>query len=239
MKTSPLAWDEKLIIKFWDYYSHFPEKYFTYQFGGNIVNTLAKEVKPGSKILDYGCGTGFLIDHFLGKAFDTYGADTSPASVQFVNEKYKNRTAFKGAFLIDDILRLDKRFDAIFIVEVIEHLTDEFLFPLISNVKRMINPGGKIIFTTPNNENLEDSEVYCPVCEHTFHRWQHMRSWSAESLSAVLKTNGLNVINCYGTDFSAAIPDAFLKKVKHRIRNFFFSQPAPHLVAVCSLQTGQ
>ena len=58
MKVTPLVWDEKLVIKFWDYYSQFPEKYFTYQFGGNIVTILSQNVKSGSAILDYGCGTG-------------------------------------------------------------------------------------------------------------------------------------------------------------------------------------
>lgn len=33
--------------------------------------------------------------------------------------------------------------------------------------------GGALIITTPNEENLEDNMVYCPVSNTIFHRWQH------------------------------------------------------------------
>lgn len=235
MKVTPLVWDEKLVIKFWDYYSQFPEKYFTYQFGGNIVTILSQNVKSGSAILDYGCGTGYLIKHFIDEGFETYGADTSPVSVESVNNRYKDSSNYKGAFLIDELLKLNRKFDVIFVIEVIEHLTDEFLFPLIENVKKLVNPGGQIIFTTPKDENLDNSSVYCPVCDHTFHRWQHVRSWSIDSLTSCLQKQNLKVTSCYGTDFSENKPKEFLKKIKHSARNYFFSTPNPHLVAICQL----
>jgi len=235
MKTTPIVWDEKLVIKFWDYYSQYPELYFTYQFGGNIVNILSQYVKPGAAILDYGCGTGFIIKHFINNGFETYGADTSSQSVDFVNKQYRDQPNFKGAYLLDDLFKLNKKFDVICVVEVIEHLTDEFLVPLVENVKKLGNPGSKIIFTTPNNERIEDSVVYCPVCEHTFHRWQHVRSWNVQSLTSFMKKNGLIVNNCFVTDFSNVPPEGMMKKLKHSVRTFFYSSPQPHLVAICSI----
>ena len=236
MKATPIAWDEKLVIKFWDYYSQYPELYFTYQFGGNIVNILSQKVKPGSAILDYGCGTGFLIKHFISKGFETYGADTSSQSVEFVNRQYQGEKNFKGAYLLESLFKLNRKFDVIFVIEVIEHLDDKFLIPLIENVKKLGNPGGKIIFTTPNNENLGDSIVYCPVCEHTFHRWQHVRSWNVNSLTSFMEKNGLKTDICFATDFSNIPPKGTLKKLKHSVRNFFYSRPQPHLAAVCSIK---
>ena len=236
MKAQPIVWDEKLVIKFWDYYSQYPELYFTYQFGGNIVNVLSQYVKPGAAILDYGCGTGFIIKHVINNGFETYGADTSSQSVDFVNKQYKGEPNFKGAYLMDDLFKLNKKFDVIFVVEVIEHLTDEFLGPLVENVKKLGSPGSKIIFTTPNNERIDDSVVYCPVCEHTFHRWQHVRSWNVQSLTSFMEKHGLNVENCFTTDFSSVPPDGMLKKLKHSVRNFFYSNSQPHLVSICSIK---
>ena len=187
MKATPMAWDEKLVVKFWDYYSQYPELYFTYQYGANIVNILSQYLKPTGSLLDYGCGTGFIIKHFVKKGFETYGADTSSKSVEFVNKQYIEEPNFKGAYLMDDLFKLNKRFDVIFVVEVIEHLTDEFLVPLVENVKKLGTAGSKIIFTTPNNERLDDSVVYCPVCGHTFHRWQHVRSWNRRSLASFME----------------------------------------------------
>jgi len=236
MKAQPIVWDEKLVIKFWDYYSQFPEMYFTHQFGGNIVNVLSEKVEPGSTILDYGCGTGFLIKHFIKNGFATYGTDTSSHSVDFVNKQYKGEANFKGAYLLDDIFKLNMKFDVIFVVEVIEHLTDEFLLPLVENVKKLGKSGTKIIFTTPNSENLDDSVVYCPVCDHTFHRWQHVRSWNVGSLTTFMEKHGLKTEACFATDFSSLPPEETMKKLKHAVRNFFYSSPKPHLAAVCSIK---
>jgi len=108
--------------------------------------------------------------------------------------------------------------------------------PLVENVKKLGNPGSKIIFTTPNNERLDDSVVYCPVCEHTFHRWQHVRSWNVQSLTSFMEKNGLKVDNCFATDFSSIPPEGMLKKLKHSARNFFYSTSQPHLVAICSIK---
>jgi len=235
MKVQTLTWDENLVIKFWDHYSKYPELYFTYQFGENIVNILAEKIKPGSIILDYGCGTGFIIKHFINKGFETYGADTSSQSVDFVNKQYKDAPNFKGAFLLNDLFTLNKTFDVILVIEVIEHLTDDFLESLVENVKKLGRSGSKIIFTTPNNENLNDSVVYCPVCDHTFHRWQHVRSWNAESLTTFIEQHGLKVESCFATDFSNIPPEEGLKKLKHSIRNYFYSASKPHLAAICSI----
>lgn len=236
MKVQPLVWDENLVIKFWDHYSKYPELYFTYQFGENIVNVLVQKIKAGSVILDYGCGTGFIIKHFLNKGFETYGADTSSKSVDFVNNQYKDAPNFKGAFLLDELFKLNKNFDVILVIEVIEHLTDDFLVPLVENVKKLGRAGTKIIFTTPNNENLDDSVVYCPVCDHTFHRWQHVRSWNVESLTTFMKSHGLKVESCFATDFSNIAPEEALKKLKHSVRNYFYSSSKPHLAAICSIE---
>src|SRR5688572_29425365 len=236
MNVQPIVWDERLVIKFWDYYSQFPEQYFTYQFGGNIVNVLSQYVKPGGASLDYGCGTGFIINHFINSGFETYGADTSSHSVDFVNKQYKGQPNFKGAYLMDDLFNLNKKFDVICVVEVIEHLTDEFLLPLVENIKKLGNPGSKIIFTTPNDEKIENSVVYCPVCDHTFHRWQHVRSWNAESLTSAMEKYGLKVDKCFTADFSSVSPKGMVKKLKHSLRNFFYSSGQPHLVAICSIK---
>jgi 2-polyprenyl-3-methyl-5-hydroxy-6-metoxy-1,4-benzoquinol methylase len=235
MNTKPLDWNDQLINKFWDFYSQFPEEYFTYKYGKNIVDQIATHFARGSNVLDYGCGTGFLIRHFIDKGFDTYGTDSSPKSIDFVNNQYKNSPKFKGAFLLDEIIELDTKFDIIPVIEVIEHLNDEHLTLLLNNIKKLLSPNGKVILTTPNEENLESSTVFCPNCEHTFHRWQHLRKWSKISLSEALFNNGFKVESCYTTDFSINRTNDPLKKVYRNIKRRFISSKKPHLVAVCKM----
>lgn len=233
MKAVPLSWNDQLVNKFWDFYSQFPEEYFTYRYGKNIVDQIAIHFTPGSTVLDYGCGTGFLIKHFLDKGFETYGADSSPKSVDFVNVQYKGLQNFKGAFLLSEIMDLNKKFDIIPVIEVIEHLNDDHLTLLLNNVKKLLAPNGKVILTTPNEENLEASTVYCPNCEHTFHRWQHLRSWSKASLSEAVTNNGFKISSCYTTDFSINVTSNPFKNAYRGLRSKLFPSAKPHLVAVC------
>jgi 2-polyprenyl-3-methyl-5-hydroxy-6-metoxy-1,4-benzoquinol methylase len=231
----PLIWDAVITGKFWDSISLQPEKYFTYQFGDKIAGELATHVPRAGDVLDYGCGTGFLIPHLAKQGFKVYGTDTSPESVSFVRQRFSNLTGFGGAELLDDQLQTAKKFDAVFVIEVIEHLDDLALRALHSNLRRLLSPGGVAIFTTPNEEKLEDSEVYCPVCDHTFHRWQHVRSWNVVSLRDSLATNGFAVRDVYGTNFSHRKPSGLRATLMGMLESLINPPAKPHLVAVCEL----
>lgn len=231
--NQPLEWTDDLTKNFWNYYSNFPEYYFTYQYGGTIVSEFSKYFKAGSEVLDYGCGTGFLITHLLKYDVDIYGTDVSENSVESVNKKYAANKNFKGASLLDDLIRTKKKFDVLCVVEVIEHLTDHHLDQLLKNIKHLLKPNGIVIFTTPNNEKLSDSIVFCPCCEHTFHRWQHIRSWNSETLTAFLDGKGLHVNTVYTLNFSGSSRKNFIRKILSSLKNKIHTPVYPHLVAVC------
>lgn len=232
--TRALDWSDVLIKRFWNYYSNYPELYFTYQYGNNIVNQFSDHFNSNCKILDYGCGTGFLIEHLLKHPVDVFGTDVSEDTVEFVNKKYNTIENFKGAFLLNELIQTETKFDILFVVEVIEHLTEEHLVQLIKNIKHLLNANGKVIFTTPNNEKLADSIVYCPNCEHTFHRWQHIRSWTSESLSSFLNENGMNVSFSKSLNFTIPTQRTIKAKLRSLLNRGSNLSKNPHLAAVCS-----
>lgn len=220
-----IQWTPENVSKFWDYESGFPKNYFAYQFGGAIANKLKRYFKKAKTVLDYGCGTGFLMPHLLRFNLKVTGVDYSEKSIASVNEKFKGRKNFEGAFLVNDLINKNQKFDAVIAIEVVEHLTDEFLDKEINSIKKLLKPEGLVIFTTPNEERLEDSHVFCPQCEHVFHRWQHVRSWNSKNLTAYMQKNGLKIIDCYSTDFSSS-----LKGIAKKILN----RKLPHLVCICA-----
>lgn len=225
MAYKQIQWTPENISKFWDYESEFPQNYFTYQFGGAIINKLKKYFKKAKTVLDYGCGTGFLIPHLLRLNLKVTGIDYSEKSIASVNEKFRDKKNFEGAFLVNNLINKNQKFDAIIVVEVVEHLTDEFLGKEINNIKKLLEPNGIVIFTTPNEENLENSRIFCPQCEHVFHRWQHVRNWSSKSLAPYMKKHGFKIIDCYATDFSSSLK-GIAKKILHK--------KLPHLVCICA-----
>lgn len=212
-----LIWTDELVKKFWDHYSEDPKFYFTYQFADNICYQLKQYIDEADCIVDYGCGAGYLSEKLLASNKKVLGVDYSSDSVKKTEIFLSKEQGFMGAFLVEDALKeYEKKFDLAFVVEVIEHLSDEHLDSLVETVKKLVKPGGHIIFTTPNNENLESSMVYCPVTDATFHRWQHVRSWNRESISKYMQSHGLQMEKILETNF--AFDQRSIKKEPIHIR---------------------
>lgn len=152
-------------------------------------------------ILDYGCGPGYLIEHILAWPHISCSAiDSSAKSVRIVNERFSQRKGWKRAVHVEQLPVPfgDDSFDLITCIETLEHVTDDFLRPLLAELHRLVRPGGRILFTTPNNEDLARGQVYCPFCNAEFHGVQHLRSFTEQSLSNLLSENGFEVIFCRG-----------------------------------------
>ena len=236
-----LVWTPDMVQNFWDYLSRDPEIYFAYRHGAEIVRQITPYLKTNGKVLDYGCGPGFLLQKLLEAGFHTAGLDTSKDTRQTVAEKFIGEKKFLGVFDQTELLKTDLRFDAITIIEVIEHLYDEQLDELLTVIKKLLNPGGRIIFTTPNEENLEKSYVLCPVTNKLFHRWQHVRSWSTDSLRQYLEVRKFAVNACFTTHFGISfhqehsrhpVKDTLRtakKKLKYALNP---TKKQPHLVAI-------
>lgn len=156
-----LHWTPELVQRYWNYESQFPENYFTFQYGGELLKKLSEFIKPGQLVLDFGCGTGYLIDHLLARGCRVFGVDGSPDSVSKVNKRFAGHKYFLGAFGPE---ALQSRLSAnppavVFAIEVVEHLYDEELSAFLAAL-RAAAASATIIITTPNQEKLGDSIVY-------------------------------------------------------------------------------
>ena len=74
---------------------------------------------------------------------------------------------------------------------MIEHVPPAETRKFMRLLTSRIVPGGLLFLTTPFAENLIENEVYCPCCDHVFHRWQHQRSWQIADLEDLMKQWGL------------------------------------------------
>jgi 2-polyprenyl-3-methyl-5-hydroxy-6-metoxy-1,4-benzoquinol methylase len=189
-----IVWDEVTLARFWAYQARFPENYFSYQKGADVVRHVRAYLPQGARVVDYGCGPGHLLPHLLEAGYRVTGAEIDLGAIGKISEQFWSRAGFEGLVTIDELLSQNKAFDGVFLIEVVEHLEDASLARTLTNAHRLLKPGGLLFVTTPNDERLEDNMVYCPVSNVVFHRWQHVRSWSAESLAAALKRHGFAVV---------------------------------------------
>ncbi|HEV7860909.1 MAG TPA: methyltransferase domain-containing protein [Pyrinomonadaceae bacterium] len=115
----------------------------------NMAVTLA--LPTGSRILDVGCGSGWLSEYFARLGYDVTGIDISPALIEMARERLQNvpygvdrETPLRYRFLAHDIesALLDETFDAIICYDALHHFEDERA--VLRNLAAMLEDGGTL-----------------------------------------------------------------------------------------------
>ncbi len=204
-KPHDIDWDSEKSKRLWDYYassSAHQSAYFSFQNGAEVARLLRKKtLKSAQRILDFSCGKGDLLAAMLPllrRDQTAYGVDISLQSVEISNSRLSGQAGFGGAFALSalDASILDPSFDVVIATEVIEHLNDKELSQFLESSRIYLKRGGYLFVSTPFQENLGREKTMCPECGCQFHRWQHMRSWSIETLTDYLESSGFEVVEC-------------------------------------------
>src|SRR5262245_42197514 len=96
-RVHPPAWTPEQVTSFWDNYQsipHFQSRWFSRTCGPGIRDFAARYVAGGKVILDYGCGRGDLMELLLEDGRPCMGADSSPANVRTVEERFGGQAGF-------------------------------------------------------------------------------------------------------------------------------------------------
>ncbi len=167
----------------------------------HILSNYLKDVPTGSKILDFGCGSGYN-SFFLEKELDMniIGVDVSGKAIDFaVHEKRKNNSNCE--FLLADCQRLpfkNASFDAIFSSDVFGHFTN--IEDAIGEIERILKKKGTAAILSETNGYLNNKYTWQyyvikkigkdPWIEHDLHISLH----SKNEIYNMLNNSGLTVI---------------------------------------------
>ena len=110
------------------------------------VHALAP-VSEHTRWLDYGCGTGGLVEYLRSQAVDATGFEQGWC----LGLLQKNGTP---TIREDDFDRNTERFDIVSAIEVIEHTPDPV--GVLRSIRRLLKPGGLLFMTTGNAEPFRD-----------------------------------------------------------------------------------
>ncbi len=195
-------WTPERISRFWDLVAGEPRLhrlYFSCYYAEFIINLARLHGLSGGEVLDYGCGPGFLSTQLIDAGLSVTGLEYSHASAQRVNESLGGRAGWRGCFISEDLdnPRGTVGYDWVFSIEAYEHLRPEWIDGYFKRIFNHLRPGGHLLITVPNNENLDDSLIICPCCEMKFHRWGHLRSVTMESLMRAVEAHGFEVELCH------------------------------------------
>lgn len=194
-----------MLARFWEHQGQFPEEYFGYRLGAVVVRRFRRYLDPARRIVDYGAGTGHLIEDLLGAGYPAAAVELERVAATRIGERFAGHPKFLGAWTVEDVAAQAQQFDAAVLLEVVEHLYDKELDACLATVGRLLAPGGIAIVTTPNDEDRSKDLIMNPETGRLFHRYQHVRSWTAEGLAAAFRQRGFEPIEVGTTDFGASV----------------------------------
>ncbi len=138
----------------------------------------ATQYAQNKVILDIGCGGGHGSYKLIrAGAKKIYGVDVIADSIEYCQAHYNHPNLF---FKQGDITRLDfddNSFDLICAFEVIEHIKN--YQKAISELRRVLKPGGLLIISTPNKA------IYSPDSKKPFHPF-HYHEWFLNDFKKIL-----------------------------------------------------
>lgn len=111
---------------------------------------VARRLDGVGKLLDVGCGPGTFIGNYL-DGIDCLGIDFSRPQIDYANRRYGTG---RHRFSTQEIASLDERFDAITMIELIEHLPPADARRLLAEAHDLLSPKGRLVVTTPNYRSL-------------------------------------------------------------------------------------
>lgn len=167
------------------------------------------ELPSGGRLLDVACGPGTFIST-LPASFDCIGLDIAKEQIDFARKRYTtaNRTF---ALMEPGLLPVaNDSFDAVTVVELIEHIPAREALRLIVECHRVLRPGGKLVVTTPNYSCMWPAlEYFTNRLGGVSYEEQHITKYRPHSLRELLAASGLgspHVETClFSAPFIAAL----------------------------------
>jgi SAM-dependent methyltransferase len=234
VQPHPVEWTPEKVGRIWDFFSEAAaaDSYFSFHSGAAIVARADELVGlRGKRILDFGCGRGDLLAHLFQHGLGARGLEFSPDSATQVSARFAGDPRFGGVELVEELPSSlpDGAFDVVFLVEVIEHLLDDQIPATLTEIERLLAPGGVVVVTCPNDEQLAESMVCCPDCGGVFHRWQHLRSLSTASIAELFARHGFAPVHVETRTWGAGLRPRMRARVRRLVGR---PRPAPHLLYI-------
>ena len=142
--------------------------------------------KGEGRILDVGCGPGWLLRDLRDQGWDVYGVDFSPVAVEYARNRGLN---VKCGDLLEAAYK-DEFFDAVLFNHSLEHVYDPI--STMQEVRRILKPGGLVYIIIPNAGSFE---------ARVFGKWwvgwdvpRHLFHFNKQTVTTLLDKTGFRLL---------------------------------------------
>lgn len=185
--------------------------------------------EKGEKILDVGCGSGVFASRMTELGAETTAIDSNADAINYGGEVFARPGLEFRLGLLDEMDFAESSYDAAVCLEVAEHIYEGQVDKMLSDLRRILRPGGRLLMTTPNYRGL------WPLVEWAsdragktgkMHMEQHINFYHRARLRRALRDAGFEVerLRTFSTfaPFAAAISTGLSRQLEKMERKWDF-----------------
>jgi 2-polyprenyl-3-methyl-5-hydroxy-6-metoxy-1,4-benzoquinol methylase len=143
------------------------------------------------RILELGCGGGELLSQIREAGYSRIrGIDLSAEQVARAHQRGLQDLVERGDALRFLACEGDASYDVLIAIDVIEHLSKDEVLQFITESRRILAPGGRLIIHVPNGDSPFCGSIrYCDIT--------HELAFTPKSVHQLALTAGFSSVKCY------------------------------------------
>jgi 2-polyprenyl-3-methyl-5-hydroxy-6-metoxy-1,4-benzoquinol methylase len=155
----------------------------------------------GSRLLEIGCGEGWLLAAARREGYDVEGLDFSDDGLKRFHPDLLDHVKIGDAFEnLDRLIAAGAKVDACVMEHVLEHVRDPE--PLLARLPHLLKPGGVVAITVPND--FSAVQMAARTAGHVDREFwvvppQHLSYFNADNLPCFLRRMGFEVRLAYAS----------------------------------------
>jgi len=157
---------------------------------GLYLDQLASQGILGGRLLEVGCGDGYLLAEAERRSFEVTGVEYSEHAARRARAGLT-----RGQVLVGDLSQVDLpagAFDVCILADVIEHVRDPRSF--LSTVRKRLKPGGCLLIATPSTDSWSARLMRRRWMEF---KTEHMSYFSRRTMESLLAQTGFQSIRFF------------------------------------------